>query len=156
MDIVVWTLIALGLAGSILPVLPGTPLILAGVVVHAIATGWHPIGAGRLAILAALAVLSYVLAHVAGALGARRHGGTRWGAAGAFVGAVVGIFFGPIGLVAGPFLGAIAGELLRGATVPAGVRSGIGAVIGMAIGAAANLGFAVLMVGLFAFWVWRG
>jgi uncharacterized protein YqgC (DUF456 family) len=154
--LLVWVLIAVGLAGSILPFLPGTPLIFAGALVYAFATGWHPIGGGRLLILAALAALSWALAHVAGALGARRFGGTRWGVIGALVGAVVGIFLGPVGLLAGPFVGAIAGELLRGADVPAGVRSGVGALVGMLLGAAATVGFAVLMVSLFVWWVWRG
>lgn len=137
------------------PFLPGPPLIVAGALVYAFATDWSPVGPGRLVILAALATAAYVLAHVAAALGARRSGASAWGVAGALVGAVVGVFFGPLGLVFGPMAGAITGELLRGQDVEGSVRSGLGALVGMAVGVVANLGLALVMIGLFLWWVWR-
>ncbi len=146
---------AAGLAGSILPFLPGPPLIVAGALVYAFATNWTPIGIGRLIILGVLAVLAYVLSHVAGALGAKRFGGSWWAVVGALVGAVVGVFFGPLGLLFGPVIGAIAGEFLRSGNLEGSTRSGIGALVGLA-GIVANLGLAIVMVALFLWWVWRG
>jgi uncharacterized protein len=149
-------LMAAGLAGSILPFLPGPPLIVAGALVYAFATNWTPIGIGRLIILGVLAVLAYVLSHVAGALGAKRFGGSWWAVVGALVGAVVGVFFGPLGLLFGPVIGAIAGEFLRSGNLEGSMRSGIGALVGLAAGIVANLGLAIVMVALFLWWVWRG
>jgi uncharacterized protein len=149
-------LMAAGLAGSILPFLPGPPLIVAGALVYAFATNWTPIGIGRLIILGVLAVLAYVLSHVAGALGAKRFGGSWWAVVGALVGAVVGVFFGPLGLLFGPVIGAIAGEFLRSGNLEGSTRSGIGALVGLAAGIVANLGLAIVMVALFLWWVWRG
>ena len=74
-----------------MPALPGTPLILAGMLLHAIATGFTPIGYGRLAILAVLAIVGAVLGHVAAVAGVRRAGGSGWAVAGALVGAVLGL-----------------------------------------------------------------
>ena len=88
-----------GLAGSVLPALPGGVLILAGAVVYAMATGFDPIGPGRLAILALMMAVAYGLDYAAGALGVRRFGGSGWAVAGAVVGALVGLFFGLPGLL---------------------------------------------------------
>ena len=93
--VVVGLLMLAGLAGSVLPFLPGPPLIFAGALVYAFATSWMAIGIGRLAILGALAVLAYVLGHAASALGAKRFGGSWWAVVGALVGAVIGVFLGP-------------------------------------------------------------
>jgi uncharacterized protein YqgC (DUF456 family) len=153
--IVVVLLMAAGVAGSVLPVLPGPPLVVAGALVHAIATDFTPIGAGRLAMLAALAGLAYVLEYGVTALGARRLGGSRWGMAGAVIGGVVGLFLGPLGLLIGPLLGAIAGELLATGELERGVRSGLGAALGAVAGVVLKLAVSVTMVGLFAWWVWR-
>lgn len=154
--VVVGLLFAAGLAGSVLPILPGPPLIFAGALIYAYATDWIPIGAGRLVILGVLAILAYLLSHLAAALGAKRFGGSWWAVAGALVGAVLGVFLGPFGLLFGPVLGAIAGEFLRGGDLEESARSGIGALVGLAAGIAANLGLAVVMVGLFLWWIWRG
>ena len=135
--VVVGLLMVAGLAGSVLPFLPGPPLIFAGALVYALATNWMPIGIGRLTILGALAVLAYVLGHVASALGAKRFGGSWWAVVGALVGAV-------------------GGELLKSGDLEASTRSGLGALVGMAIGIAANLGLAIVMISLFLWWAWRG
>lgn len=154
--LVVGVLLLLGLAGTVVPFLPGTPLIVLAALVHAIATGWAPIGVGRLAILAGLAALGYVLHYVAGALGARHAGGSAWAIAGALVGGVVGLFFGLPGLLLGPPLGAIVGQLLKTGDLTTSVRTGIAAFLGMVAGAVANFALAVVMIGLFLWWVARG
>lgn len=74
----------------------------------------------------------------------------------ALVGAVIGVFAGPLGLLFGPVIGAVAGEFLRRGDLEASTRSGLGALVGLAIGIAANLGVAIVMVALFLWWAWRG
>jgi uncharacterized protein YqgC (DUF456 family) len=154
--VLVVLLMVAGLAGSVLPFLPGTPLIFLGAFIYAFATGFEVIGPWRLAALAVLVVLTYALDYAAGALGARKLGGSRWAALGALVGGVVGMFFGLVGILVGPVAGAIAFELVYRRQVSAGLKSGAGAVFGMVVGGAAKFSLAVVMVGLFAFWALRG
>jgi len=103
----------------------------------------------------ALAMLTLLVNFVAGPLSARRLGGSRWSVVGAIVGGIVGVFFGPFGLVLGPVVGAVAGEMLRAGDVEDSLRTGVGALIGMAAGIAADFVISVTMIGLFLWWVWR-
>ncbi len=155
-DVVVAILMLAGLVGAILPFLPGAPLIFAGALLYALATDFTPIGAGRLAILAALGVLAWVLEHVAGVVGARRAGGGRAAVVGALLGMLVGVMVAPIGLLVGPMVGAVAAELLTGRAPKASLRSGIGAALGVLTGVVAHFALALVMVGFFVWWVWRG
>jgi hypothetical protein len=149
-------LLAAGVAGSVVPLLPGPPLVLAGVLLYAWLTDFTVIGAGRLAILAGLLALSYPLDYLAGALGVRRFGGSAWAVWGALAGAVVGVFFGIPGIVLGPLAGAIAGELLRGRRLDESVKAGWGALVGLALGGLARLGLTLASVALFLWWAARG
>jgi uncharacterized protein len=154
--VIVGALLLLGLAGTVIPFLPGTPLILLAALVHGFATGWSPIGLGRVAILAALAAIAYALHYVAGALGARHAGGSRWAIVGALAGGVVGLFFGLPGLLLGPPLGAVAGEWLKRGDLTTSVRTGLATFVGMVAGAIASFAIAVTMIALFLWWVARG
>src|SRR5450631_510689 len=117
MEALAWTLVIFlmvaGIVGSVVPYIPGAALILAGAVVHQLALGsdgnkgWWIIG-----VLLVMAILSYVVDVVAGAMGARRYGASKWGAWGGFLGAIVGLFFGLPGLLLGPVIGVLAGELI--------------------------------------------
>jgi uncharacterized protein len=154
--VLVGVLFLAGLVGSVVPWMPGPLFILAGAVVWALATDFETLGWGRLAILAALAALSFLLDFFAGALGARRYGASRWGIVGAIAGAIVGLFLGPLGLILGCVAGAVVGELMRGADLEGGVRSGLGALVGLLGGLVADLVISITMIGLFLYWVWRG
>ena len=147
---------AAGLVGAALPVVPGTPLILAGALLYAVTTDFTPVGLGRLGILAGLALVGGAAGALAGWMGARRAGGSHRAAIGALLGLLLGLFMGPIGLVAGPVAGAILGELSRARPWAESVRVGLGTLIGLALGAVAHVAIAGVMVGLFAWWVWRG
>ena len=155
-NVVVAILMLAGLVGAILPFLPGAPLIFAGALLYAVATDFTVIGAGRLAILAALGVLAWALEHVAGVVGARRAGGGRAAVVGALLGMLVGVMVAPIGLLVGPMVGAVAAELLTGRAPKASLRSGIGAALGVLTGVVAHFALALVMVGFFVWWVWRG
>lgn len=154
--VLVILLMLAGVLGSVLPFMPGTPLILLGAFIYALSTDFEPVGAWHLLTLGAIVALTYALDYLAGALGARKLGGSRWAVAGAILGGIVGLFFGLIGIVVGPVAGAVIFELVYRKEVSAGLRSGAGAVIGMVLGGVAKFSLAVVMVGLFAYWTLRG
>lgn len=145
----VWLLAALlilaGVAGSVLPVLPGAPLILVAAVLHRwLLPGW--VSPWTIAALAVLAAVTVVVDAACGVLGVRRFGGGRWAMLGAGVGAALGLLFGPLGLFAGAILGAVACEMAfdRKALNEA-LKSGVGAGLGMLVGAVLRLGLALFM-----------
>ena len=143
-------LVGAGVAGTVLPFLPGVPLVFAGLLLAAWAGGFQAVGWPVLAVLGVLTVLSFIVEALASSLGARRAGATRLAVIGAALGTLVGVFFGLPGLLLGPFVGAALGQLLaRGDVVDAG-RVGAGAWIGFLVGSAAKLGLALLMVMIFA------
>ena len=152
----VFVLMIAGVAGSLLPVIPGTPLILLGALIYAVATDFQPVDGWRLLLLVGLAVVAYTLDYLSGALGTRKLGGSRWAMFGAVCGGLVGLFFGPLGILIGPILGAVGVELIYRKDMNVAVKSGAGAVIGMFLGVVAKLAISVVMVGLFSLWVFRG
>jgi uncharacterized protein len=154
-DIVVAILLLAGLACSLFPFLPGTPLILLAALVYAFATGFGSIGGGRLAILAGLTILAHILDYIAWVVGTKKFGGSGWAVAGALIGGMVGFFFGPFGVLLGPILGATAGELLKKGELGHSLKAGFGTLIGMLLGAVARFTLAVTMVCLFLWWLWR-
>jgi uncharacterized protein YqgC (DUF456 family) len=143
-------LVLLGIVGLLLPALPGTPLLFAGLVLAAWAEDFAYVGWGWLALIGAIGFLGYFIDFAAGAFGAKRFGASRAGIVGAALGALLGLFFGLPGVLLGPFLGAVAGELLVARRQPdAAGRAGVGAVVGLALGAAAKLALAFTMLGIF-------
>ena len=155
MDPLAWQVIAallviVGLAGTVLPVLPGVALVFTGLTLAAWADGFARVGAFTIAILGALTALAVAADFIASALGAKKLGASPRGILGATIGAVVGIFFGLPGLVLGPFLGAVAGELSARRELLHAGRAGLGTWIGIVLGSVAKLTLAFLMVGVFA------
>ncbi len=152
--LVLWILAAglvlAGIAGTVLPGLPGAILVLAGLALAAWIDGFARVGLGTLAVLALLTAATYALDLVATAAGARRFGTSWWGVLGAVAGAMVGLFFGLPGLVLGPFLGAFAAELVARRDVRQAGRAGAGAWLGLLLGTAARLALVLAMVGIFA------
>ncbi len=142
-------LVLVGLAGTILPALPGLPLVFAGMVLGAWAGDFEYIGIPVLVVLGALTLFSLVIDFWATALGARRVGASGKAVAGAVIGTFAGLFFGIVGLFAGPFLGALAGELLHGREVGKATRVGFGTWLGIVFGTVLKLALAFTMVGLF-------
>lgn len=144
-------LMLIGVAGTVLPALPGLPLVFGGMLLAAWAGGFEQVGAAMLVLLGLLTLLSLGIDFLATALGAKRVGASRLALAGAVVGTVAGLFFGPIGLVTGPFIGALAGELAHGREVRQATRVGFGTWLGILVGTALKIGLAFAMLGLFAF-----
>ena len=144
-------LIAIGLWGIIFPAMPGAPLIFAGLVVAAWAEDFQYAGTGTIVTLAVLAMLTYIADIIAGAFGAKKFGASSRAMWGAAVGAIVGIFFGPLGIILGPFVGALVGELTVRRELYAAGMSGIGATLGLLLGAIAKFTLAFMMLALYAY-----
>ncbi len=142
-------LVIIGLAGTVLPALPGVPLIFGGLLLIAYQDGFNKVGAVTLVILGILAALAFAIDYVAAIFGAKRVGASRLAIIGATVGTIAGLFLGFVGLIFGPFVGAAAGEFIaRQDAIQAG-KVGVATWLGIVIGIAAKLGIAFLMVGIF-------
>jgi uncharacterized protein YqgC (DUF456 family) len=148
-----WILAALvviaGLLGTVVPALPGIPLMFAGLVMAAWITDFEPVGWGTLGVLAVLTILSLIIDFMAAAFGAKGQGASPRAFWGATLGAIVGMFFGLPGIILGPFIGAVAAELAAGRGAQQAGRSGYGVWIGLVLGTAAKLAIAFLMLGIF-------
>lgn len=148
--IVAVLLVLVGIAGTVLPALPGTVFVFAGLLLAAWLQDFAQVGAWTIAVLGALTVLSFVIDFAASALGAQRVGASRAAVLGAAIGTVVGIPFGIVGLLAGPFVGAVIGELVSAPDVIKAGKVGAGAWIGFMLGTVLKLALAFAMVGIFA------
>lgn len=150
--VIIWVaagvLIAIGVLGMILPVLPGAPLIFLGAVLAAWGENFVYLGLYSLIVLGLLAALAVAVDFIAGAFGVKRFGASPRAVTGATIGAIVGLFFGLIGVLVGPFVGAAIGELSVRRNLAAASRAGVGAALGLALGAAAKLAIAFTMVGV--------
>lgn len=153
MDMALYLLAALlilgGLAGSVLPVLPGLPMIFGGIWLAAAVDHYQRIGLWWLLLIGGLGALGVSVDFVAGTLGARRVGASQRALWGASLGTVTGLFFGIPGLLLGPFIGALLGELASGTSVLRSTRVGAATWLGLLFGALLKLVLSLLMVGLF-------
>jgi uncharacterized protein YqgC (DUF456 family) len=153
MEILFWfiavLLVAAGIAGLIIPVLPGAPILFGGLFMAAWAENFSQVGWVTLIVLGVMAILTYAVDFLAGAFGAKRFGASRRAVVGAAIGALVGIFFGIPGVLLGPFIGAVLGEFSVRPDVRAAGMAGFGATLGLALGAAAKLALGFAMVGIF-------
>lgn len=165
MDTTTWlyvlsgALILIGLLGTFLPALPGMPLIFGGMLLAAWVGDFQIIGGWTLLALGILSLLALGIDIAASAMGAKRVGASGKAVLGAALGTLLGLFFGIPGLLVGPFVGAVAGELIhRGAYDRASLgeagRVGAATWIGLAVGAALKLAMAFTMLGIFALAIW--
>ncbi|HKH46455.1 MAG TPA: DUF456 family protein [Thermoanaerobaculia bacterium] len=155
MSVLLWIaavlLVLAGIAGTILPALPGTPLVLLGLVLAAWADGFQKVGWFPLSVIAGLTVLSLVVDFAATSLGAKRVGASWLAVTGAAVGTIVGLFFNIPGLILGPFVGAVLGEYLARRNRDQALKAGIGTWVGILLGTAGKLALIFMMIGVFAF-----
>ena len=135
-----------GFVGCVVPVLPGVAFACAALL--ALIPTAHALPAERLWVAGGVAVAAIVLDYVVPMLGARKFNCSKWGVLGCLLGTIVGVFFAPIGILLGPFLGAVAGELVAGKEATAALRGGLGALLGFLFGMVLKL----IVCGLFAWW----
>jgi uncharacterized protein len=145
-----FTLMFLGLLGSVLPGLPGAPLIFAGALLYAWHTGFAAVTWTVLLWLLILTILSQVLEFLASVLGVKKLGGSRWGMMGACLGGIIGLLAGGlVGVLVGPFLGAFLLELIKTEDLRKSAKSGVGSLAGFLAGVVGKLILAVIMIGIF-------
>jgi uncharacterized protein YqgC (DUF456 family) len=152
-DVALWILsiglMVVGLAGAVLPVLPGAGLVLAGTVLGAWIDDFQRVGGWTVGVLVLLAALSFVLDYVAGMLGAKKAGASKQALIGAAVGTVAGLFLGFVGVLVLPFVGAAAGEYLARRDHRAAARVGLATGIGLIVALVAKVVIAFVMIGIF-------
>ena len=148
--VLTFILMFFGLLGSVLPGLPGAPLILLGALLYACHTGFAVVTWSVLLWLLILTLLSFTLEFLASVLGVKKLGGSRWGMTGAFLGGIIGLLAGGfVGILVGPFLGAFLLELVKTKDLPKSLKSGFGSLVGFLAGAVGKLILAVIMIGIF-------
>ena len=143
-------LVAGGIAGTVVPLVPGAPLVFAGLLIAAWIDDFQKVGWVTLGLLALLTLLSFAVELWATRHGARRVGASGLAVAGAVIGGIVGLFFSLPGLVLGPFLGAFAGEYLARRDLRQAGKAGLGTWLGLLLASAGRLALVVTMLGLFA------
>lgn len=136
-----------GLAGLVLPALPGAPLLVAGAVLVAWAEGFTRVGWPTLVLSAVLAGAIFAVDLLAASLGAKAFGASKWAVIGAAVGLVAGLFLGLPGILLGPGVGAIVFEWLRNPDFERALRAGVGATIGFIVGGAVKVALGFVLVG---------
>ena len=139
-----------GLAGTVVPALPGLPLVFAGMLLAAWAGGFEQVGVWIVVLLGLLTLLSFAVDFWATAHGARRVGASRKAVIGAVLGTFAGLFFFPVGLLVGPFAGALVGEMLHGREWRQATKVGFGTWMGVVLAVVLKLGLAFAMIGVFA------
>jgi len=144
-------LVLVGIAGVILPALPGIPLVFAGLVLAAWADDFVHVGWLPLTVLGLLTLLSFAVDILATVVGAQRVGASRKALWGTFLGSIVGVFFMPIGLFVGPLAGALLGEYWHTRELGRSTKVGLATWLGILLGFALKLALVIAMLGLFAF-----
>jgi uncharacterized protein YqgC (DUF456 family) len=143
------TLIVVGLAGTVLPALPGTLFVLGGIVLGAWIDDFAHVGATALTIVTVLAVLAWVLDYVAGLLGAKRAGASKQAIIGAALGTVAGLFMGLVGVFFMPLVGAAIGEYIAQKDHARAAHVGVATWLGIMAGMIAKVVLAFMMIGVF-------
>jgi uncharacterized protein len=138
----------IGVAGTFLPALPGVPLTFAGMLLFAYAGNFEKIGTFTIVVLAVLTVIAVALDFIASLIGTKGAGASKWAMLGAALGTLAGLFFGLPGLVIGPFIGAVAGELIANKDFEQATKAGLGAWIGLVLGMAAKVAVTATMFGV--------
>jgi uncharacterized protein YqgC (DUF456 family) len=149
--VVAVALVVLGVVGSVIPGLPGTIFVFAGMWLAAWADGFTRVSVATIVVLGVLAAASYAVELAAAGLGVKRVGASRQAIVGAALGTVLGLFFGLPGVIVGPFAGAVIGELSARSGLAQAARVGVAAWVGLLLGTAVRVGVAFIMLGIFLF-----
>jgi uncharacterized protein YqgC (DUF456 family) len=147
-------MMVVGIVGTVLPALPGVPLVFAGMLLAAWAGNFEEVGGWTLALLAVLTLVSLGIDFLATLLGAKKVGASKPALVGAMIGTFAGLAFGIIGIFVGPFVGALVGELIwlrgvGGQELGKATKVGLGTWLGIVVGTILKLGLAFAMVGIF-------
>lgn len=142
----------IGLAGVILPVLPGIPLIFGATVLYAILTRFENIDLYLILLFAGFTVFGLIVDYLANYFSVKKMGGSKAGALGAVIGLIVGIFLGVVWIIVLPFVFAVMFELIAGRESRQALKSGMGAFVGLLFGGLTRFIIGCVMIGIF---VWK-
>jgi len=126
-------LILTGIIGCLVPVLPGPPISYIGLILLHL-TRFGQFSSTILIVLAAVTVVVTLLDYIVPIWGTKKFGGSKYGTRGATVGLIIGLFMGPVGIIAGPFIGAIVGELIFKDDMKYAIKAGFGSLLGFLTG----------------------
>lgn len=135
-----------GILGTVLPFLPGAALIYIGMLIYGIMTKFVALDWMFFIIQAVLLIFVFLVDYWATAFGTKRFGGSKQAAWGAIIGTIAGIFFGPLGIIIGPFLGAVIAEIIRGTEFKQTIRVGIGTIVGFLGGSILKIAVELVMI----------
>lgn len=144
----------IGLAGTVLPLLPGTLLVWGGVLLGAWIDDFARVSVGTVVIITVVALLAWALDFVAGLLGAKRAGASKLALVGAALGTVVGIFMGLVGVLFMPLVGAAIGEYWSQRNQQRAVKVAFATWLGLMVGMVAKVVLSFVMVGFFLVALW--
>jgi uncharacterized protein YqgC (DUF456 family) len=155
LEILLWigvvALFAVGVLGTIVPALPGTVLIFAGVVLGAWIDDFALVGGTLVAVAGVLTLIAWIVDYLSAVLGAKRVGASRQAVIGALVGTVAGIFTGLVGVLFLPLVGAAIGEFIAERNLPRAGNVGVATWIGLMVGTVVKLAIGFMIIGLFVF-----
>jgi uncharacterized protein len=144
-------IMALGLAGIVIPGIPGVLVVFGGALFYSLLSGFREFNAGWLVFMGAIAAGATAFDLVAAPAVARRFGASKWGVIGAIVGLVAGFFVGgPLGAILGPFIGAAALELVFGRDIRRAFQSGLGTAVGYVASLLVDAAACITIILLFA------
>lgn len=150
LSVIVAILFVVGLAGTIIPGLPGIGLIFAGIILYAIVTGFTTVSAMHVLLFAVVSALALAANYAGSMMGARAGGGGASSTVGTILGAIIGtVTLGPLGLFAGAFIGALAGAFYEGRTSAVAMKVAFYSVIGIVGGAVIQLLLGLSMIAAF-------
>jgi uncharacterized protein YqgC (DUF456 family) len=139
-----------GVAGCVLPFLPGPLLSFLALIILNLARDWQPFSVTFLLVMAGIAAILTILDYVVSAAGAKKYGASKAGLWGSIVGMIIGmIFFPPLGIFAGALVGAVIGEIAIGKKTGEAFRVGWGVFVGNLIGAAFKLAYCLMLLFFF-------
>jgi len=156
---IVWLVTSLivlgvGLIGTIVPLLPGVALIFCAYLIWGLASHWTDYGLTTLTVVGVLTLFTYFMDYYAGAIGARKFGASAAGTWGAVVGAILGfILLNLPGLIVGPFLGAVLGELFVGRSQSDAWKAGWGAFVGFLAGSLFRILIGIILTLMFLYFL---
>ena len=143
--------LVVGVAGVVLPVIPGSALLVLGAALVAWAEGFTRVSGWTVALCGLIGVVIWVVDFAAGVLGAKAFGASKWAVIGAGLGLLVGLFLGPPGIVLGPVVGAIVLEYARDPNFGRAMKAGVGAFVGFVLGSAVKVALSFVIVGALLF-----
>jgi uncharacterized protein len=148
--IVAALMVIVGVLGTVLPALPGLPLVFAGLLLAAWTDSFQHVSGWTMGVLAVITALAMTLDFVAGLMGTKLAGASKWAMLGAAAGTIIGIFFGLPGLILGPFVGALVAELIYREDLREASKAGLGAWLGLLMGTVAKVAAIFTMLAIFA------